>query len=408
MIRLTSRRAALVLVGSAVALAGGMLPAQAATTGWRSVARVSVKGDNTLLTAVDAVAKGDAWAVGGAATTRTTKPVGIVEHWTGKSWLRVTLPAAVAKKWNTYSGLAFPVVGASSARNVWAFSQSFTSSKGSVGYLRLNGRKWTFGILPGTSAASGHPVFITATRVISSKDVWVFGGKLKPSANSLSFAPYAAQYNGRRWTSKSIPGAGAVVGVSEISAGNMWAAIGTPGIFAVAGSSSTASTPSVAHWNGKAWAAAPVQPTSSAGWPAGANLTSILASRGGQVWIGGGATNARGGTTEFAAELSGSTWTVSALPATASKSDFALTSMAPDGHGGVWAIAGGLATTSVRIWHLTGGSWTGPSSPSFGSSRRILFQLAAVPGTSSVWGVGAVERGTVADGLIALVGPTPR
>jgi hypothetical protein len=185
----------------------------------------------------------------------------------------------------------------------------------------------------------------------------------------------------------------------------MWAVIGAPALFAAPGQS--ASTPSVAHWNGKAWAAAPAQPTSSE-LPAGATLTSILASRGGHVWIGGGATNAKGGTTEFAAELTGSTWKVSTLSATASASDYALTSMAPDGRGGIWAIAGGLATTSVRIWHLTGGAWTGPSSPSFGSSRRILFQLAAVPGTSSVWGVGAVALGTRTEGLLALEGPTPR
>lgn len=401
MIKLTSRRAALVLAGSAVALVGGMLPAQAATTGWRPVAKVSVKGHITLLTGVAAVSKSDSWAVGGAATAKGTKPVGIVEHWTGKSWRRVTLPAAVAKTWNRYNGLAFPVVGASSATNVWAFSENLVSASPD-GYLRLNGRKWTAGTLPGTRPTSGHLVVITATRVISTKDVWVFGGKLNPAATTLSFTPYAAQYNGHKWMRKSVPGAGAVVGVSEISAGNMWAAIGTPQLFA--GPGEAASTPSVAHWNGKAWAAAPVQPTSSE-LPAGAALTSILASRGGHVWIGGGATNAKGGTTEFAAELTGSTWKASTLPATASASDFALTSMAPDGHGGIWGIAGGLTTTSSRIWHLTRGAWTGPV---FGSSKRILFQLATVPRTSSVWGAGAVARGTGADGLLVLDGPTPR
>jgi hypothetical protein len=406
MIKLTSRRAALVLAGSAVALVAGMLPAQAATTGWRSFARVSVKGDVALLTGVDAVAKGDAWAVGGAATTtRLTKPVGIIEHWTGKSWRRVSLPATVAKTWNRYTGLSFPVVGASSATNVWAFSQNFGQSNGANGYLRLNGRKWTAGTLPGTRPTSGHIVFITGTRVISTKDVWVFGGKLIPSSTLTSFTPYAAQYNGHKWTTKSIPGAGAVVDVSEISAGNMWAAIGTPLLFVGAGAGG--STPSVDHWNGKTWAAAPVQPTSTE-LPAGANLDSILAAKGGKVWIGGGASNAKGGTTEFAAELSSSAWTATTLPATASANDYALTSMAPDGHGGIWAAAGGVAVTKVRIWHLTGGTWTGPSTPAFGSSQRTLFQLAAVPGTSSVWGVGAVARGTATQGLIALEGPTPR
>ena len=172
MIKLTSRRAALVLAGSAVALVVGVLPAQAATTGWRAVAKVAVKGDETLLTGVDAAAKNDAWAVGGAATSKDTKPVGIVEHWTGKSWKRVTLPAAIAKKWNADSGISFPVVSASSARNVWAFSENFGSSSGSDGYLRFNGRKWTTGTIPRTSVASGHLVIITAANVVSSKDVW--------------------------------------------------------------------------------------------------------------------------------------------------------------------------------------------------------------------------------------------
>lgn len=401
MIKLTSRGAALVLAGSAVALAGGMLPAQAATTGWRSVAKISVKGDETLLTGIDAVAKGDAWAVGGAVTAKGTKPVGIVEHWTGQSWKRITLPAAVARKWNADSGLSFPVVGASSARNVWAFGQNLGSSSASDEYLRLNGRKWTVGTLPGTKLASGHLVFITATRVISSKDVWVFGGKL--TASATSFSPYAAQYNGHKWISKSIPGTGAVVDISEVSAGNIWAALGTPQLFA-AGGGVGANAPAVDHWNGKAWSVAPVQPT---GLPSGANLSSILAVKGGHVWIGGGATNSKGGTSEFAAELTGSTWTATTLPATASAKDFALTSMAPDGHGGIWAAAGGVAVSKVRIWHRTGGAWTS-SSPAFGSSERTLFQLAAVPGTSSVWGVGVVARSKRDVGLIALVGPTPR
>jgi hypothetical protein len=408
MIKLTSRRAALVLAGGAVALAGGMLPAQAATTGWRSVAKVSVKGKETLLTGVDAVAKGDAWAVGGAVTSSGTKPVGVIEHWTGKSWRHVTLPATVAKKWNADSGTAFPVVGASSASNVWAFSENISSPTGSAAYLRLSGHKWTVGTLPGTSIASGHFVFITATRVISTKDVWVFGGKLKESTSSLSFTPYAAQYNGHKWTSKSVRGDGAVVGVSEISAGNMWAAIGTPELFAAEGGDTAASTPSVDQWNGKAWVAGPALPTSTSTGPLTiASLDSILATKGGHVWIGGGAANTKKGTTEFAAELTGSTWTATTLPATASATDYALTSMAPDGDGGIWAAAGGVATTKVRIWHLTGSTWTS-SSPAFGSSERTLFQLAAVPGTSSVWGVGVVARGKSDDGLIALVGPTPR
>ena len=219
----------------------------------------------------------------------------------------------------------------------------------------------------------------------------------------MSFTPYAAQYNGHKWTTKSIPGEGAVVDVSEISAGNMWAAIGMPQHFVAVGNNAS-STPSVAQWNGKAWAAAPVQPTGQL--PSGANLGGIVAT-GGHVWIGGGAPNSKGGTSEFAAELTGSTWTAATLPAAASGNEYALASTVPDGHGGIWATGGAFGAPKIRIWHLSGGAWT-QSSPAFGSSQRTLFQLSAVPGTSSVWGVGVVARGKSDDGLIALVGPTPR
>ncbi len=61
----------------------------------------------------------------------------------------------------------------------------------------------------------------------------------------------------------------------------------------------------------------------------------------------------------------------------------------------------------TRLWHLTGVTWS-QVTPGFGKHLWLLTQLAAVPHSGSVWGVGAVRSGKHADGLIAIAGPAPR
>jgi hypothetical protein len=81
----------------------------------------------------------------------------------------------------------------------------------------------------------------------------------------------------------------------------------------------------------------------------------------------------------------------------------------PDGHAGVWALGVSFQQQATqRLWHFTGGRWTGPQRPAFGGTAGELLQLAAVPGTGSVWGAGIVAHGDKLDGLIAIDGPTPR
>ena len=405
MLKPSSRRAALMLVGTTFALAAGVLPAQAASsasTGWRTEATVAVKGKQVLMSGIDALSAGNAWAAGDGQTSKGTNSVGLIEHWSGKSWQAVKLPATIAKDWNKDAATSFPVIGASSSTDVWAFGD-LPESEDADGYIRLNGHKWSAGTLPGSRISSGDIVFVTGTEVITSSDVWVFGGKASPTSAKPTFSPYAAQFNGKSWKTYKVPGSGAITAASEVSRGDIWAVLGVPWLFA---GEASAVSPAVVQWNGSKWAATAVQPT---GLPAGANLTSILASSASKVWIGGGATNSKGGTSEFTAELTGSSWTEGSLSAPASKADFTMFDLAPDGSGGIWGLAESNELASPRLWHLTssGATWTNAST-SFGGSRQALFQIAAVPHSTSVWGAGAIERGKATDGLFALSGPTPR
>jgi hypothetical protein len=411
MIKSLSRGGAVALAGSAVALVGAVLPAQAATnTGWRTAATVASTGRQAILTSIDAVSAADAWAAGFAATASGTKPVGLVEHWTGKRWQQVTLPATVAKAWAGKSA-DFPVVGAASSTNVWAFDQ-VPGATGSDHYLRLSGRRWTVGTLPGTNAGKGQFVILTSVEVLGKQGVWVFGGKLRfvAASGQPSLAPYAAHFIGNKWTSVKVAGSGEITSVSVLSPSNMWAVVGASGL---GGELASSSTPAVLHWNGTSWQPAAVQPAV----PAGADLTSVTAAAGNKVWVGGDVPTKYNGTVaDFVTELTGTAWSAPVdLPgsgATAPASNrlpYELESIVPDGSGGLWALADNYNGAVPRLWHFSGGKWSHATSPGFGGKYRTLLQLAAVPGArGSVWAAGTVGVQARAKGLIAITGPTPR
>ena len=138
-------------------------------------------------------------------------------------------------------------------------------------------------------------------------------------------------------------------------------------------------------------------------------MTSVLAEADGMVWIGGALKNGAKGTTAFAAKWTPAApaWTIVQLGGP-SPGTWELVDMAADGHGGSWGVA--LATNvkgqPSRLWHLSGATWSRVT-PNFGRQQWILTQLAAVPGTASVWGVGTLNVGASRDGLIAIDGPAP-
>jgi hypothetical protein len=396
----SSRCAAVILSGGALALTASVLPAQAATTGWRVSATFAVRGSANLLSGVDAVSKGDAWAVGFTLRkTNNAAPRATIRHWTGKKWNLVTLPAKTAKSWNKDDPF-LSEVGASSSRNVWIFDDF------SGRYLRLNGKRWSIGHLPGSSTTGVALVELTAVKVFSSTNVWAFGQRESVAGDKDVTAPYAAHYNGSKWSTTKVPvpasDGGTIAGVASVSPGQIWAVEDTD-----LGPSDTTVVPGppvVLEWtSATGWQDAATQPALATG----DQLSTVAARPNGDVWFGGSRSNSAKGTTPLAAEWNGTTWSVAALPAAASTADWTLASLAADGTGGLWAIASADNRGTQRLWHLHGGTWS-QVTPNFGKHEWDLEALAQVPHTSSVWGVGATRRGSSADGLIGIEGPTPR
>jgi hypothetical protein len=400
MIKSSSRRVAVVLSGTALALTAATLPAQAATTGWRvNSVFAAARGSESAVTNVDAVSARDAWTAGFTLNSRSIQSV--LRHWTGKSWRRVTLPTAIAKSWNA----SFPIfspVAASSASNVWVFT-SFPGGR----YLHLNGKRWSLGSLPGAGTVAGPGLEIMAASDLGKNNAWAFGAKINLSRPTPTSVPYAAHFNGSKWKGQTLPGKGVITAVSVTSSRSMWAVVGSPNAVVSPGSAQGASKPVVLHWTPSGgWQRAAVQPA----LPVGANLTSVQAGPGGTVWIGGSVRNSAKGTTAFAAKwtTAASAWALARLGG-ASAGKWELTDMASDGRGGIWgiAVAKNVKGEPERMWHLSGATWS-KVTPGFGKREWILTQLATVPGTASVWGVGALKAGTSGNALIAIDGPTPR
>jgi hypothetical protein len=375
MLRSRSWRAVAVSSGAVLALAGGTLSAQAAAVrGWRVAAAISVSGQSTVMTAVDAVSASDAWAVGVSATR--SKEFAVVRHWTGKAWKQVVLPARVARKWN--AELPDFVTTAASRTSLLMLS---TASPGD--YLLLAGKHWKLGRLPGSERLSS----ISGAATFGATDAWAFG---TATTSSGRYQVYAGHFNGSRWTTVPVhvPAATEPPEVdfpvlSAVSADDIWG---------VAGST-------VLRWTGTAagFYKAAVQPP----FPSGSVLTSIVAEPGGAVWVAGVK-----GDRVFAAAWNGTRWSLTNLPV--SSRHFPILSLAANGHGGMWAL--GLDTANpkdpvTRLWLYSRGTWTEP--PLHLGHDPLLIQLAAVPRTGTVWAVGATRDGSLYRGLIVINGPVP-
>src|SRR5215469_9625584 len=175
-------RAALGLFSAAAALTMAAVPAWAGpASSWPVSATISAPGRDVLLSGVDVISAGDAWADGEVLFDDSLIP--LVEHWNGRKWSRVALPGRVTRQFDDTNLVG--AISASSSANVWVFTINGR-------YLRRSGTRWSTGMLPG--AAQG---LIESAKVFSPSDVWVFGSRPRGSIGSLRFPPFAARFNGR-------------------------------------------------------------------------------------------------------------------------------------------------------------------------------------------------------------------
>ncbi len=342
-------------------------PAQiVARSGWRLSYRLPFSNGTTeSVTAIAALSRDDAWAVGGRLAIVNHQGVGVpaIWHWNGSTWKPVPLPRP------QHEGFFTEVLG-SSPRNVWAFGALAPQGLAATPYIaHWNGRKWQW-------LTRGRPGDPWAAAVLGPSDVWATAAVNK-----------VENWNGRGWRGYHVPGQG-VQAFAGISPTDVWAiALNTD-----------ANQFEALRWNGHGWHQVPVPPVTL---PVnGQSLpAAIAAASRDSVWAVGALGYPDPKTTledaiPVAYHWTGKSWKRLAVPSSlyqGIKQGSAFTEVTPDGAGGFWA---GLATEgmsyAVKLVHYRAGKWTVIALPVIKGSAvlpvpRNAVRLAAVPGTRQAW-----------------------
>jgi hypothetical protein len=349
-----ARRAGIVLGSmSAVALtmAAGTPARALQAPQWQITAKVHYGSTNNAsgYSVVVAPAANDAWVFGGTNPGGTSTPA--AEHWDGTRWQRSTLP----------SGLTGFIVaaGASSPDNIWAVGDGYA--------LHWNGLRWS---VANTWAYGGEA---TSVAVVSPADVWVFGPSSFTGATGLG----TWHYNGRIWI-RATGLAATVYRASAVSPHDIW------GI--------TAS--GVVHYNGDTWSAV----ASAAPLLGNTQLDDVLAAASSCIWVSGiaPATGTQGRL--VLAHWNGKRWTRYLAPWQVQQAE----RFAPDGAGGIWIpVVTGGASPATWILHLSRTrSWSRTRIAAGPGAGVGVGDLALVPGTTTLWGIGGLLTTTGGDAAI--------
>lgn len=206
----------------------------------------------------------------------------------------------------------------------------------------------------------GRGVILTAVAAVGMAAACgpAFAAQAGPAARAAT-APPAWQ----EMTLPDVPGQSSLSKVAAVSTQDAWA---------VGWSSPPKGTvePLILHWNGTAWSL-----VSTAGIPAGINLSSVVTPAAGDVWIAG-----QDFGSNFIFRLSGSQWVSVPLPAGPR-----LPSLAAAPGGQIWAY-GGVSMNALFRW--TGAAWQAYQT---GASSSALMGGLSFASSTDGWAVGNTE-----------------
>jgi hypothetical protein len=337
-------------------------PSEAATsTGWQVVFQgpFSSQPSFETLYSVSAPTKASAWAVGAGSLSIGGQSTPVAVQWNGTSWQPSALPAGL-------SG-TLGAVSAPASNDVWATSQL-------NGYvLHWNGTAWA--VAKSWKESVHNPRELTGVTAFSPADVWVFG--------TSGFGPGLGTWHlsGGVWTKVTGPG-GRITMASALSPASMWAV----------GSSRTASDDIIVRYNGTSWRRVRSPALS------GLQFISVLAVSATDVWATG---SVSGRLVPRLLHFDGQHW--SSVPVTAPKAVKQLGNLASDGRGGLWINGFGASRASWVLHYSAAGTWS--SDKLVTTPIGGVWDLALIPGTASLWGVGSLGTTASSDGVVWGRGP---
>jgi hypothetical protein len=210
-------------------------------TAWAVVPSPSPKvSSNSVLLSVSAVSAGNVWAAG-YYDDSTGTPVGLIEHWNGSSWQRVT--AAVPA--NGYA-IQLESVSARSAGDVWIAGDYLESGAELTLIEHWNGTKWT--VMTSPDGAGSPDSELHGITAVSGTDAWATGFYFAGS----TYVSLVEHWNGHAWKTIASPEPSGstdtyLYGVSAGTASDAWSV----GYWYKPNAGYKTLTE---HWNGHAWA----------------------------------------------------------------------------------------------------------------------------------------------------------
>jgi hypothetical protein len=203
------------------------------------------------LLGADAVASGDAWAVGYSATNPPEQSFRrtLIEHWDGDSWSVIPSPNPTPPLSGGPVSNELYGVDAVSANDVWAVGTSADFGAGRTLIVHWNGTQWS--VVP--SPSPGLFGWLRSVSAVSANDVWAVGTHY---VNGLSVT-LTLHWNGSRWSVVPSPNDGPftqeLFEVRAVSANDVWAVGYHLAVFGVNQVFQT----TILHWNGSAWSVLP-------------------------------------------------------------------------------------------------------------------------------------------------------
>jgi hypothetical protein len=256
-------------------------------------------------------------------------------------------------------------VAADATTDAWAVGYSFSTNTAIIEHW--NGLQWSMATYPTPGVASR----LFAVTIVSATDVWVVGD-YTPTASSLIYQTLTEHWNGTAWTVMPSPNNGiqdnTLSSVTALTTTNVWAV----------GTSQSSKVSLIEHWNGTTWSiiASPNPGTYNI-------LKSVKALTATSIWTQGGYSS-NGTIFQLLTEYwDGHSWQVVTSPQGTSSSTSAASGIGAIAYNNIWSFT----ATQNYLEHWDGALWSTTILP----ANETFQGMTRVPGTSTVWVVGATN-----------------
>ncbi|RAY14797.1 hypothetical protein DPM19_13780 [Actinomadura craniellae] len=355
--RQLSRGAVAVAIG--LASVGALAPsASADALTWEVVHQV----DRQVIYGVVPVTRRDVWALTGTRPQQDYRSRPLSLRWNGSAWRRVATPTGLTGVLTAGDAL--------SPTDVWAIG----GEEGGPSYaLRWDGAQWNV-------AGRWEVGDVTGITVLGPSDVWVFG------AHGRDWGAGTWHYDGATWTKMETPFA--IIKASDVSPTDIWGiARGASG-----------DTRTVVHYDGTSWQEVPtgdvlppdIPYSDATGTSQSVFLSGIVARSAQDVWVTGTVSRTENEVSTQQPVLirwNGTRWRRVDVPGAG-----AIDKITPDGRRGFWFAARPGPEEPQVIRHRSGGGvWTTAAVTTPAGTVPALYDLALVPGTRQVYGVGLLQ-----------------